>query len=32
VEQWIKEKIKSTYVRIDPDWRDCSFHYDGWVK
>lgn len=32
VEQWIKEKIKSTYVRIAPEWRDCSFHYDGWVR
>lgn len=32
VEQWIKEKIKKTYVRISPDWRNCDFHYDGWVK
>lgn len=29
---WIKEKQKSTYIRINPDWRDCDFQYDGWVK
>lgn len=32
VEQWIKDKIKTTYVRISPDWRKCKFHYEGWVK
>lgn len=32
VEQWIKDKIKTTYVRISPDWRNCNFHYEGWVK
>ncbi len=29
---WIKEKQKSTYIRINPDWRDCDFQYDGWIK
>lgn len=29
---WIKEKQKSTYIRINPDWRDCEFQYEGWVK
>ena len=29
---WIKEKQKSTYIRINPDWRDCDFQYEGWVK
>lgn len=32
VEQWIKDKIKTTYVHISPDWRNCKFHYEGWVK
>lgn len=32
IEQWIKDKIKTTYVRISPDWRNCNFHYEGWVK
>ena len=29
---WIKEKQRSTYIRINPDWRDCDFQYPGWVK
>ena len=29
---WIKDKQKSTYIRINPDWRDCEFQYEGWVK
>ena len=29
---WIKEKQKSTYVRINENWRDCDFQYPGWVK
>ena len=32
IQNWIKEKQKSTYIRINPDWRDCDFQYDGWVK
>ncbi len=29
---WIKEKQKTTYVRINENWRDCDFEYPGWVK
>lgn len=29
---WIKEKQKNTYVRINEDWRDCEFRYPGWIK
>lgn len=32
INQWIKEKQKSTYVRINEDWRDCDFEYPGWIK
>lgn len=32
IQEWIKEKQKSTYIRINPDWRDCEFQYEGWVK
>lgn len=32
INNWIKEKVKSTYVRISPDWRNCDFKYEGWVK
>lgn len=32
IEEWIKQKIQKTYVRISPDWRGCDFRYKGWVK
>ncbi|MBP3688857.1 MAG: peptidylprolyl isomerase [Bacteroidaceae bacterium] len=32
IQQWIKDKQKSTYVRINEDWRSCDFTYPGWVK
>lgn len=32
IDQWIREKIKKTYIRIDPDWRGCKFQYQGWIK
>lgn len=31
LENWIKEKQKSTYVRINEKWRNCEFKYPGWV-
>lgn len=32
IQEWIKEKQKSTYVRINEDWVKCDFKYPGWVK
>lgn len=32
IDNWIKEKQKTTYISIKPEWRDCEFHYPGWVK
>lgn len=32
IEKWIREKQRSTYVRINEQWRDCEFQYPGWVK
>lgn len=32
LKEWIKEKLKTTYVRIDPAWRNCDFKYEGWIK
>jgi peptidyl-prolyl cis-trans isomerase SurA len=29
---WIREKQKDIYVRIDPKWRNCEFQYPGWIK
>jgi peptidyl-prolyl cis-trans isomerase SurA len=30
--KWVTEKIKSTYVRINDEYRDCDFEYEGWVR
>ena len=32
INNWIREKQKTTYVRINGDWRDCEFQYPGWIK
>ncbi len=32
IQKWIVEKQKTTYVRINPEWRKCSFKYPGWIK
>ena len=29
---WIKEKQRATYVRINPEWVNCEFQYPGWIK
>lgn len=32
INNWIREKQKSTYVRINPEWVNCEFQYPGWIK
>lgn len=32
VQKWILDKQKSTYVRINENWRNCNFKYPGWIK
>lgn len=32
IEDWILEKQKKTYVRINENWRNCEFKYPGWIK
>lgn len=29
---WVVKKIKNTYVRINDDYRDCQFEYEGWIR
>lgn len=31
LDKWIREKQKSTYVRINEKWRNCEFKYPGWI-
>ena len=32
IRNWVVSKIKSTYVRINSDYRDCDFEYQGWIR
>ena len=32
LEKWIREKQRTTYVRISEGWNDCEFQYPGWGK
>ena len=32
LEKWIRDKQKSTYVRINENWVKCDFKYPGWVR
>ena len=29
---WVVKKVKETYVRINPRYRNCKFQYEGWFK
>jgi peptidyl-prolyl cis-trans isomerase SurA len=29
---WVVNKIKSTYVRVNDRYKDCKFEYQGWIK
>lgn len=32
IENWIREKQKTTYVHINDGWNECEFKYPGWIK
>ncbi len=32
LDNWIREKQRTTYVRINPEWVSCEFKYPGWIK
>jgi peptidyl-prolyl cis-trans isomerase SurA len=32
IHDWVVNKIKSTYVRVKPEYRDCEYQYEGWIK
>ena len=32
LDDWIARKQADTYIRIDPQWSGCDFHYPGWIK
>ena len=32
VNEWIVEKQKNTYIRVNSEWRNCKFEYPNWIK
>lgn len=32
LKDWLEEKIRNTYVRIEDGWRGCDFVHQGWIK
>ena len=32
LKEWLADKIKRTYVRMNDRYKDCKFEYQGWVK
>ena len=32
IEKWIKEKQQETFILISPEYKNCEFHYPGWIK
>lgn len=32
VHQWVVDKIKSVYTRLNENYKDCKFEYEGWIK
>ncbi|MDE7387035.1 MAG: peptidylprolyl isomerase [Muribaculaceae bacterium] len=32
LKEWIENKIKDTYVRVEDGWYECEFQHQGWIK
>jgi peptidyl-prolyl cis-trans isomerase SurA len=32
LDEWVANKLKNTYVRMNERYKDCKFQYQGWVK
>ena len=32
ITDWVTDKIKHTYVRMNDRYKDCEFEYQGWIK
>jgi len=32
IREWLADKIKHTYVRMNDRYKDCDFEHEGWVK
>jgi len=32
VNNWVEDKMRTTFIRIDPEYRNCKFSIKGWLK
>ena len=32
IHQWVVDKIKNVYTRLNDNYKDCNFEYEGWFK
>lgn len=32
IHKWVVDKIKTTYTRLNDDFKDCQFEFEGWIK
>jgi peptidyl-prolyl cis-trans isomerase SurA len=32
LKEWVKNKLKNIYVRMNDRYKDCQFEYEGWIK
>lgn len=32
MDKWLVEKQKTTYIKLEDDFKDCKFNYPGWIK
>lgn len=32
IKKWVEDKIKTTYIRVNDNWKNCDFQFSGWVK
>ena len=32
IDEWVKDKVRGVYVKIDDEYKDCNFNIDSWIK
>ena len=32
IDEWVKDKVQSVYIKIDDDYKDCNFNVKCWIK
>lgn len=32
IDDWVKDKVQSVYIKIDDEYKDCNFNVNCWIK